>query len=153
MPGRHEACDVPWSAAHVRDRAPAGELDEGFQQRTVQRLALQLMADLSVVGVRDCVVRRPHPDGDSLHGREIVLRPRIKHGQDGSRSAARSDPRKSPTEALPSDGSHRACRRDLPVRREAASSLPGAVARTHRRSAVGARHRVSRAQGEVVAEE
>jgi hypothetical protein len=57
-PGGEETGDVPGATSHVGDRARTSELDESVQQGTVQRLAVEFVTELGMIGAGDRVVGR-----------------------------------------------------------------------------------------------
>jgi hypothetical protein len=65
----------PGAAAYVGDHARTGQFGEGLKQGTVQRLAVQLVTKLVMVGAGDRVVGRLHSCGRALATRDTV-RPR-----------------------------------------------------------------------------
>jgi len=78
-----EAGHVPRTAAHVGEPARAGHLGEAGQQGPIQRLVVELVAELPVIGRRDGVVHRLHAHRDgvfiSLHGATDATR-RLRAG-------------------------------------------------------------------------
>ena len=80
-PGGEEAGDVPGATSHVGDRARTSELDESVQQGTVQRLAVEFVTELGMIGAGDRVVGRLHTGRHTVLTRDTLRLMRPRHAR------------------------------------------------------------------------